>query len=75
MRSDNMVSRGAGRLDAGQAVVLCRGALAGLTGVLMRTTADRKCLIRLDDVPQGVLVMIDAAAVVKRRGQSIVLDE
>ncbi|HZL88645.1 MAG TPA: hypothetical protein VFB96_09755 [Pirellulaceae bacterium] len=74
MKKDHLVSRGDRRLDVGQRVVLCRGALAGFTGVLVTTTNHGKCLIRMDDLSQEVLIRIDATAV-KRRGQLVVLKD
>ena len=73
MKNDYLDLRGE-RFGAGQAVVLSRGALAGFTGLLLTTTDDRRCLIRLDGAPQGVLLTIEAVAVARRRGESIDLN-
>lgn len=54
------------RLD--QAVELQRGALTGMSGVLVGFRGDRRCQIELDDVPQGVFLIVDCAAV---KGQAV----
>lgn len=59
-------SNGNGRIRVGQSVALTRGALAGMTGVLERFGDGQRCLIRLDIVERGVLLIIDAAAVRQR---------
>lgn len=57
---------GNGRLRKGQAVAITRGALTGMTGILDRFKDGQRCLIRLDVVQRGVLLIIDAAAVGER---------
>jgi hypothetical protein len=53
-------------LEVGRAVELQRGKLTGMSGVLLGFRGERRCLIELDDVPRGVLLIIDAAAVKAR---------
>jgi hypothetical protein len=50
------------RLDVGCAVELTSGVLGGMTGVLVGFSRGHNCLIRLDGVQRGVLVVIDAAS-------------
>jgi hypothetical protein len=52
-----------GGLQVGQSVEVTRGLLAGAGGVLLRITADSRCLIELHCEPRGVLILIDPAAV------------
>ena len=49
-------------LQLEQAVEVNRGPLAGISGVLACIRGDH-CLIKLDVKPQGVLLLINAAAV------------
>ena len=51
------------RLEIAQAVEVIRGALAGMTGVLIDYHGDRRCLVALDAAPKGVLLSIDFTAV------------
>lgn len=53
-------------LEVGRAVELQRGKLSGMSGVLIGFRGDHGCLIELDHVPRGVLLIIDAAAVKAR---------
>jgi hypothetical protein len=53
------------RLQLDQRVRVNRGTLEGLSGVLVGIRGDR-CLIKLDAKPRGVVLLIDAAAVLPR---------
>ena len=50
------------RFQEGCAVQVIDGALDGMTGVLVRHRPTNNCLIRLDGIQRGVLVLIDAAS-------------
>jgi hypothetical protein len=50
------------QLRAGQSVELTRGALAGLTGVVIGFHNDHRCVIELNNVAKGVLLLTDVAA-------------
>ena len=54
------------RLETDQAVEVIRGALAGMTGVLIDFHGERRCLVALDAAPKGVLLSIDHTAVKAR---------
>jgi hypothetical protein len=54
------------RFRVGCAVQVVGGALDGMTGVLMRHRPGNNCVIRLDGIPPGVLVLIDAALLRER---------
>jgi len=62
--SDDAWPRGNGghRFHVGCAVELTAGVLHGMTGVVAGYSRGRNCLIRLDGVQQGVLVVIDTAS-------------
>jgi hypothetical protein len=47
----------------GQAVEVKRGMLAGISGVLIGFSSDQNCLIELDMVQRGVVLVINRAAV------------
>lgn len=53
-------------LEVGRSVELERGELTGMSGVLIGFRGEHRCLIELDDVPPGVVLIIDAAAVKAR---------
>ena len=55
------------RLLAGQAVEICRGALTGLSGVLVRRTGGSRWIVRVRGLPRGVLLAIDAVALIEGR--------
>jgi hypothetical protein len=52
-----------GRLRVGQAVALQFHALTGLTGVVEGLRDGHRCLVRMDTVQRGVLLVVDARAV------------
>ena len=54
------------RMQAGQAVEVNRGRLAGLSGVLASRASGSRWTVRLDGMPGAVLV-IDAIALTPRR--------
>lgn len=56
------IGRGQG-LQVGQIVEVKHGALAGISGVLIGFSSDNNCLIELPIVQQGVVLVIDRAAV------------
>jgi transcription antitermination factor NusG len=47
-------------LQAGETVRICTGALAGLTGVVMRKTNGRRFVVTLDSIQKSVAVEISA---------------
>jgi hypothetical protein len=49
------------RLQAGGAVVVTCGALAGLCGVLLRCTEGNRWAVQLEVLESGALLVIDAA--------------
>jgi len=51
------------QLQVGQVIEVQRGALAGISGVLIGFSSDHNCLIELPIVQQGVMLVIDRAAV------------
>jgi hypothetical protein len=53
-------------LTVGQAVEVNRGSLAELTGVLIGFERGQNCIIQLHVAPEGVVLVIDAAAVQQR---------
>ena len=53
-------------LQVGQAVEVKRGALAGMSGVLIGFSRGHHCRIELDVVQRGVMLVIDRTAVRKR---------
>jgi hypothetical protein len=55
-----------GGLQPGQAVEVSRGALTGLSGVLVRCTPGSRWIVRLDGLPGGIVLAIDAAALIER---------
>jgi hypothetical protein len=57
-----------GSWQAGQAVQLCRGAMHGLTGVLVSCTPDGRWIVRLDGTQRGVELVVDAVALRRRLG-------
>jgi len=54
------------RLQAGAAVVVTCGALAGLCGVLLRCTEGNRCAVQLEFLESGALLVIDAAFIEHR---------
>lgn len=50
------------RFREGCAVQIIDGALDGMTGVFVRHRPTNNCLIRLDGIQRGVLVLIDAVS-------------
>jgi len=50
-------------LRVGQAVEVKYGVLAGIDGVLIGFSTDHHCLIELNIIQQGVVLVIDSAAV------------
>jgi hypothetical protein len=50
----------------GQAIEISRGALTGLTGCLVRRTVGSRWIVRLDGLPHGVVLEIDAMTMRKR---------
>ena len=54
-------------LQAGQAVKVKRGRLAGMTGRVFGFSSDGGCMIALDVVEPGVVLIIEPAAVKKLR--------
>src|SRR5688572_12782801 len=48
------------RLQAGEAVVVTCGALAGLCGVLLRCTEGNRWAVQLEILERGTLLVIDA---------------
>ena len=54
-----------GRLRVGQAVALTGGLLAGMTGVVRSFRDDGKCLLSLDGVQCGVLLLINTVDVME----------
>jgi hypothetical protein len=63
-RPSAAIGRGQG-LQVGQVVEVKRGALAGISGVLIGFSSDQNCLIELNIVQRGVALIIDRAAVRK----------
>jgi hypothetical protein len=57
-------------LQAGQAVEVSRGALAGQRGVLIRSDRGGRWIVRLDILTDGAVLEIDAAALIKLRKDS-----
>jgi len=54
---------GGQELQVGQAVEVQHGALAGISGVLIGFSSDQNCLIELNIVQRGVVLVIGRAAV------------
>ena len=54
-------------LQVGKAVEVSRGALVGLSGVLVRCTGGSRWVVRLDGLDRGIVLAIDAAALIERR--------
>ena len=54
------------RLQAGDAVVVTCGALAGLCGVLLRCTEGNRWAVQLEVLESGTLLVIDAAFIEHR---------
>jgi cyanate permease len=54
------------RLQAGEAVVVTCGALAGLCGVLLRCTEGSRWAVQLESLESGALLVIDAAFIEHR---------
>jgi cyanate permease len=54
------------RLQAGEAVVVTCGALAGLCGVLLRCTEGNCWAVQLEVLESGALLVIDAAFIEHR---------
>lgn len=65
----SMSSRRRGGLQVGQAVEVRSGVMAGLCGVLERFTRQSHCIVRLDGVERGVLLVVAAAALMERRAE------
>ena len=59
-----------GGLQAGQAVEVSRGTLAGLSGVLVSRAPDGRWVVRLDGLQRGVLLVVDAVALKRRLGRT-----
>jgi hypothetical protein len=58
-------------LEVGRPVELKRGALAGMSGLLIGFRSERRCLIELDVAQRGVFLSIDCAAVKERPRRQI----
>jgi hypothetical protein len=54
------------RLQAGEAIVVTCGALAGLCGVLLRCTEGNRWTVQLEVQESGTLLVIDAAFIEHR---------
>ena len=54
------------RLQAGEAVLVTCGALAGLCGVLLRCTEGNRWAVQLEVLESGALLVIDAAFIEHR---------
>ena len=54
--------KGGRRFHVGCAVELTAGVLNGMTGVVVRFSRGHNCLIRLDGVENGVLLVINAGS-------------
>jgi hypothetical protein len=54
---------------AGDAVRITCGSLVDLTGTILRTTAEDRCIMTIDGVGPGVLVIVSAASL-ERVGRS-----
>ena len=54
------------RLQAGEAVVVTCGALAGRCGVLLRCTEGNRWAVQLEVLESGALLVIDAAFIEHR---------
>ena len=54
-------------LQAGQAVEVSRGALAGQRGVVVRAARGGRWIVRLDNLTDGAVLEIDATALIRVR--------
>jgi hypothetical protein len=56
-------------LQAGQVVEVSSGVLAGLSGVLVRSARGSRWIVRVDGLQRGVVLAIEAAALIRRRSE------
>jgi len=59
-----------GKISGGDRVYIARGPLAGLSGVCTRVLHDSRCVLRIDNWQEGVLVTVKAA-IIKREATPI----
>ncbi len=61
--------RSAGHLEIGDTIHITRGALTGIVGVISGFTTNDQCVLKVDGLADGVLIVVgqDAVAAVKKK--------
>ena len=57
--------RSAGHLDIGDTVHITRGALAGVVGVISSFTTSRQCVLKVEGLADGILIVVAQDAVAR----------
>jgi len=57
--------RSAGQLDIGDIVHITRGALAGVVGVISTFTTSHQCVLKVEGLADGILIVVAQDAVVR----------
>jgi hypothetical protein len=59
--------RSAGQLEIGETIQITRGALTGIVGVISAFTTNRQCVLKVEGLADGVLIVIGQDAVARER--------
>jgi ribosomal protein L24 len=64
--------RSAGQIEIGDTIHITHGALKGIVGVVASFTTNDQCVIKVDELAEGVLIVVGQDAVVRVREQKTV---
>ena len=64
--------RSAGHFEIGDTVHITRGALIGIVGVISGFTTNHQCVLKIDGLADGVLIVVGQDAVARVREKKVV---